>query len=177
MSDVGKFLRLKLQKERIPLINIVRKAEQVAELQKAGFAHVLDSTTQSFERDLKKLSHELDARVAFDAVSGEMTGKLFNRLPPKSTIYVYGSLSLKMVQDVNPVDLIFHQKQIKGLHLVHNFLGERKVRDFNQELVEDHRDGHLVTKYQKTIGLEDIDTAIPEYLRDLGKGKLLIKLN
>lgn len=177
MSDVGKFLRLKLQKEHIPLINIVRRAEQASELKAAGFNHVLDSTTQSFERELKGLSHELDARVAFDAVAGEMTGKLFNRLPAKSTIYVYGSLSLKMVQDVNPVDLIFGQKQIKGLHLVHNFLGERKVSDFSRELAEDHRAGLLATKYQRTIGLEELDAAIPEYLRDLGKGKLLVKLN
>lgn len=177
MSDVGKFLRSKLAEARIPLINIVRREEQLEQLKQAGFPLSLDSTTQSFERDLKRMAHEIDARVAFDAVAGEMTGKLFNRLPAKSTVYVYGSLSLKMVQDINPVDLIFSQKQIKGLHLVHNFLKGRSLKEFNRELVEDHAKGLLKTKYQKTIGLDELNNEISGYMRETGKGKLLIKLN
>lgn len=49
-----------------------------------------------------------------DSVSGELTGQILKAMPPKSTAYVYGVLSLQPVQcDTN--EIIFKGKSIKGL--------------------------------------------------------------
>jgi NADPH2:quinone reductase len=177
MSDVGKFLRKKCNERNIPLINIVRKDEQVDALKKEGNKYCLNVTDPLFDKKLKDMAADLNATVAFECVAGDVTGRVFNKLPNNSTMYVYGSLSLKMISEIHPSELIFHQKQIRGFHLVHNFLHDKDLRQFNAELVSDLDKGYISTNYQKEIQLEEVDAALPEYALNLTKGKLLINLS
>ena len=45
-----------------------------------------------------------------------MTGKLIGVLLPKATLHVYGGLAGEM-ECLNPIDFIYRQKTIVGLHL------------------------------------------------------------
>ena len=69
-SSLGKMLIRLTQRYSIQLISIVRREEQVRELRDLGAAHVLNSTGESFEEDLKKLAHQLNASLFLDAVNG-----------------------------------------------------------------------------------------------------------
>jgi NADPH:quinone reductase-like Zn-dependent oxidoreductase len=69
-SNLGQMLVKLCQKDDIPLVNIVRKAEQEEILKSLGAAHVLNSTSPSFEADLVKALTETKATLAFDATGG-----------------------------------------------------------------------------------------------------------
>ena len=176
MSDVGKFMRKKCLERGYPLINIVRRQEQVDLIEAEGTDLVLNSEDPQFLLKLKEMAAELGATVAFECVAGDLTGKVFNQLPDRSTLHLYGSLSLKMVSDISPIALIHRQKTIKGFHLIHSFLHDKKVSDFAAALKRDLKKGYLGSHYQKEVSLTGIDEALAEYASNLGKGKLLINL-
>ena len=51
-----------------------------------------------------------------------MTGTLLSLLPTKGTVYVYGVLSGKPVSNIQGIDLIYYQKQVKGFLLSQSWL-------------------------------------------------------
>jgi NADPH:quinone reductase-like Zn-dependent oxidoreductase len=63
------------RKFSIPVIN-VRRSEQVEALRAFGAEHVLNSGDDGFDSNLRKLCEYLGATISFDAVSGEMSGRV-----------------------------------------------------------------------------------------------------
>jgi len=61
----------------VPLVNIVRKAEQVDTLKKIGAVHVCDSGSPAFMDELTDALAATGATIAFDAVGG---GKLAGQI-------------------------------------------------------------------------------------------------
>lgn len=176
MSDVGRFFRKKCAEKEIPLINVVRRAEQVEQVKAEGSPYCLNSEDGGFQRDLKALAQKLGATVAFECVAGEMTGKVLNSLPFGAEVHLFGSLSLKMISEVHPSELIFNQKSLRGFHLIHSFLRNHSLAEFERELREDFSRGLISSKFQREVQLEDLDAALQEYGSSLSKGKLLVKL-
>lgn len=60
--------------EGIPLINIVRRPEQVQILKDLGAEHILNSSDEGFLDTLQELTKKLRATVCFEAIAGSMTG-------------------------------------------------------------------------------------------------------
>ena len=116
-SSLGKMLIRYCLSQKIPLINIIRKQEQESILKSIGAEYVLNSTSNTFENDLKELSDKLNATVAFECVSGKLTGTLVNCMKNDSVIYVYGAMSMSPIEGINPSSLIFTGKKIEGLWL------------------------------------------------------------
>ena len=69
-SNLGQMLVKLCREERIPLVNIVRKPEQVTLLKGLGAEHVLDSTTPTFREELTNALDATGATLAFDAIGG-----------------------------------------------------------------------------------------------------------
>ena len=69
-SNLGQMLNRVCVADGIPLVNIVRKAEQVALLKGQGAQYVLNSTSGSFNTDLSAAIAETGATVVFDAIGG-----------------------------------------------------------------------------------------------------------
>lgn len=113
-SQLGQMMVKYCLQEKVALINIVRREEQREILKSLGAQYIIVSDTPDWEDQLKSLIKELDIRVAFDCVSGEMTGKLLSMLPSKSSMYVYGSLSGTPCSGIEPLDLIYRKKKIEG---------------------------------------------------------------
>ena len=92
-SALGKMLIKYLKPKGIKLINIVRRDEYIEELKKEGADFVLNSQAPDFEEKLKELANKEQATIAFDAIAGDLTGKIVSALPSESQVYVYGLLS------------------------------------------------------------------------------------
>ena len=58
----------------MPLINIVRREEQVKILKDMGAEHVLNSSDEGFWDQLGELAKRLRATVCFEAIGGKTTG-------------------------------------------------------------------------------------------------------
>src|SRR5262244_4034954 len=76
-SNLGQMLVKICLKDDVPLVNIVRKAEQVDVLKKIGAAYVCSSSSATFMDDLTEALAATGATVAFDAVGG---GKLAGQI-------------------------------------------------------------------------------------------------
>jgi NADPH2:quinone reductase len=69
-SNLGQMLNRLCLKDGVPLVNIVRSAEQVALLRSEGAPRVLDSSALGFEDALDAAIDETNATLAFDAIGG-----------------------------------------------------------------------------------------------------------
>jgi NADPH2:quinone reductase len=69
-SNLGQMLNKVCLKDGIPLVNIVRREEQVDVLKAIGAEHVLNSTTPTFMEELIEALVVTGATIAFDAVGG-----------------------------------------------------------------------------------------------------------
>jgi hypothetical protein len=101
--------------EQIPLVNIVRSAEQAELLRAAGATWVCDSASATFTADLTEALRATGATVAFDAIGGGTlasqllagmeaaisAGAPFNRYGSAvhKQVYIYGGL------DTGPTEL------------------------------------------------------------------------
>ncbi len=79
-SSVGKMLVRVCQQDGIPLVNIVRRPEQVDELRALGAEHVCNSTAPQFRQELTWALEVTGATVCFDAVGGALTGRVLTAM-------------------------------------------------------------------------------------------------
>ena len=76
-SNLGQMLVKLCKNEGVPLVNIVRSAEQAKILTDLGAEHVVDSTAEDFHAKLTDAIAATEAFLAFDAIGG---GKLVNQI-------------------------------------------------------------------------------------------------
>jgi NADPH2:quinone reductase len=69
-SNLGQMLQKICTKDGISLVNIVRKPEQAEILRALGAAHVCDSSSPTFMKDLIEALVATSATIAFDAIGG-----------------------------------------------------------------------------------------------------------
>ena len=75
-SNLGQMLVKICKDDGIPLVNIVRKAEQVAVLKALGAEYVVNTSEATFSKDLVAALIATGATLAFDATGGGNEGKL-----------------------------------------------------------------------------------------------------
>ena len=117
-SQLGQMLNKLAPSEGMEIINVVRREEQAELLRSLGAKHIVVTAygNDDWKEELQTMIKELGATCAFDAVSGTTTGTLVGLMPNRSTVFVYGALA-GPIGNVSSMDLIYRQKQIKGLHL------------------------------------------------------------
>jgi NADPH:quinone reductase-like Zn-dependent oxidoreductase len=114
-SNLGQMLNKICLEDGIPLVNIVRSAEQAKLLRGIGAKHVVDSTSANFTEELTQALVETGATIAFDAIGG---GKLASQIltamemalnktaaqysrygsTTHKQVYIYGSLNTGAVE-------------------------------------------------------------------------------
>lgn len=108
-SNLGQMLVKACLADGVPLVNIVRKAEQEEILRSLGATHVCNSASPSFETDLVEALKETSATLAFDATGGgTLASQILNGMEQAANatatqysrygsavhkqVYIYGSL-------------------------------------------------------------------------------------
>jgi NADPH:quinone reductase-like Zn-dependent oxidoreductase len=154
-------------------IHIVRRPEHVTVLHDLGALHVLDSSDPDFDRRLADLCRRLGASLAFDAVAGEMTGRLLAAMPSGSQIVVYGALSWEACA-VDPATLIFSDKSVTGFYLVQWLRHKRLLSLIRlQRQVMPRLTGDLHSEIQARFALADARQALQTYESGMTRGKVL----
>ena len=114
-SNLGQMLNKICLEDGIPLVNIVRSAEQAKLLRGIGAKHVVDSTSANFTEELTQALVETGATIAFDAIGGgklasqiltsmelalNKTAKEYSRYGSTThkQVYIYGSLNTGAVE-------------------------------------------------------------------------------
>lgn len=114
-SNLGQMLNKICLKDGVPLVNVVRSAEQAETLRKLGAQYICDSTSPKFMEELTDAIAATGATLAFDAVGG---GKLANQIliameaainrkitsynrygsPVHKQVYTYGVLDTRPIE-------------------------------------------------------------------------------
>jgi NADPH2:quinone reductase len=116
-SNLGQMLLKICIADGVPLVNIVRKADQEELLRSLGAVHVCNSTSPSFSKDLVEALTATSATIAFDATGGgtlasQILGGMEKAASATATEYSrYGSAVHKQVYiygglDTGPTTLI-----------------------------------------------------------------------
>lgn len=169
-SNLGQMLSKLCAKEGIPLVNIVRSAEQEKILRDIGAQHVCNSTAPTFQDDLVKALVETKATLAFDAIGG---GKLGSQILTAMEIAAsrdassysrYGSTTFKQLYiygglDMSPTELSrsYGFSWAVGGWLLTPFLmkaGPAVVAGLRQRVVDEIKTT-FASHYTRTISLVD----------------------
>ena len=86
-------------------------------LQKLGANYILNSSDSDFDERLKEMATKMDAKICFDAIGGEMTGRTLRCMPKNSTVYVYGILDGPVVNKIDIKNFIYDNATVKGFFL------------------------------------------------------------
>jgi NADPH:quinone reductase-like Zn-dependent oxidoreductase len=175
-SSLGKMLIRLARSRDVPLINIVRKEEQLEELREIGAGYVLNSSASSFASAFKELCAELEATLILDALGGEQSRSLLGSAPPGARLINYARLSGDILS-VDSTDLMLHGKQVSGFQLGH-WLGTKSIpfklgfiRQVKRELGKT-----LYSEIAQIYPLEQVEAALQEYKNRSSAGKILLKI-
>lgn len=177
-SSLGKMLVKYCKQEGVTLINIVRRDEQVKTLESIGAEYILNSSSETFEADLKELTHKLEASAYFDPICGTFTATVMRNMPAKSVAYVYGCLTGQDAS-MSAIDFIFYQKTLSSFWLG-PFLGSKTADEkkaiFGAVITDLATGGKIFgSDVVKTYPLEEFQTALDECNKVASEGKVLIK--
>ena len=171
---LGRMIVKLAQRLSITTINIVRRTEQEELLRGMGAENVLNENAPEIDSTLRDLCHSLGAGIGFDAVAGEMSGRILRAQPHGSRLLVYGALSLKPSQ-VDPTLLIFERKRVEGFWLsswlrTKNMLSQLRIARRIQKLLSTD----LSTAVQGRLPLEDFARGLTKYKHHMTSGKVLL---
>ena len=174
-SALGKMVELLGNRYRIPVINIVRNREQAEILLQLGSKYVLDSSVESFIKDLGTLAQDLTATLLFDSVCSRQLGEMCDVLPAGSTVIIYGNLSGEEQIMFRPRTLIANNIKVSGFYLGTRakqnglFRNIMNLRQVNALLSSD-----LKITIQGRFPLSHVQLAVDTYLADMSAGKVLL---
>jgi NADPH:quinone reductase-like Zn-dependent oxidoreductase len=172
-SSLGKFIDLLGKKHGIPVIHIIRNEKQKSELLARSATYVVDSSSDSFEDDLKFFADQLQATLAFDAVGGSLTRQLLLSMPYGSSVVVYGNLSGEQ-PEMDHRSLVTDNKKVSGFYLV-NWLKEKGLITtlISINKVRNLLKSELSITVQARYDLSNPQQAIDSYLSNMTAGKVL----
>jgi len=173
-SALGRMVVRLGQKSSLPVVNVVRRPEQVNVLREMGAEHVLNSGDPSFDASLRDLCHRLGTTIGFDAVAGEMSARVMRAQPSGSRLLVYGALSLGASQ-ADPGSLIFEGKRLEGFWVSawlrrRSMLGQLRIARRVQRLLAHE----LKTEIRARFPLEEAARALEQYAGNMTGGKVLL---
>eukprot|EP00397_Hematodinium_sp_SG-2012_P054182 GEMP01065160.1.p1 GENE.GEMP01065160.1~~GEMP01065160.1.p1 ORF type:complete len:357 (+),score=102.78 GEMP01065160.1:175-1245(+) len=113
-SVLGQMLNRASKELKVTPVNVVRKEAQVELLKSLGAQYIVNTESENWRAELQKLIQDLHITVCFDAIGGAMPGTLLSMLPKQGHVYSYGVLSGERVGNIDPLDIIYFEKQLHG---------------------------------------------------------------
>lgn len=150
----------------ITVVNVVRRPEQAELLRKLGADYIIDTSQETWKKELSDLVQKLSLRLAFDAVAGTMTGELTTILSSNATVYVYGRLADSAVGGIDPIDLIYRKKAVRGWMVSWWITSGGFIRSALKSIKVAHEvRAHLRTIFASTFQDTRMDTALADYVK------------
>jgi len=158
----------------IPVIHVVRRAEQAELIRRRGAEHVLDSGGADFADELKDRAQRLGATLLLDAVAGDMTQRLADAAPYGSTILLYARLSDRS-SVIDPRTALLKRLRLEGWFLS-NWLKDKNIVQTLRlaRRAQSLLGGELQSPVRARWGLEDAQRAVERYAERMSEGKFLL---
>lgn len=175
-SALGKMI-VRLGRQRgVTTINLVRREEQAVTLRALGAEHILNTTESDFDARLLETSRRENARLAFDAVGGELSGKVLNAMPEGGRLIIYGALSQGPCI-LDPRAFINEGKKMEGFYLGRAMRSLSLMQRLNVTLrAQKILRQELQSEIQARLPLEEVVPALRQYTQNMSAGKILLTM-
>jgi len=158
-------------------VNIVRRREAAAELERLGADAVVVSADGPIDEQVRKAVGPEGVKYAIDPVAGETGTQMYQALGDEGRMLVYGSLTGEPIQvGVDPRYILAGRRVLEVFWLGHWFgrLAETARQNLVREIVSLMRDGMLLTTAGRRFSLDDIGSAVTEAESTGRQGKALL---
>jgi len=175
-SQCGRMIIKLCQMEGIPLINVVRRDEQVKLLKEEyGAEYVLNSSTDTFFDEIKELAKKLRATTCIECVGGPITAKLMDIMPPNSQLAIYGCLSEKEYDGFDPLLLIGRNITLRSF-ILGEYLQSQGIWIIQtmRKAATLMNDKTLQSTIHETFTLSQIQDQIGKYYKTMTAGKMIL---
>ena len=175
-SQLSKLMISIAKDEGYAPIAIVRRDSQIEMLKELGAAHVLNSQSDTFVKDLRALTRSEKPRVFLDAVSNQISANIFDTMPNRSRWVIYGKLDKELPTILQPGQMIFQSKRIEGFWLTRWMLDKPLAEKMSaiQAVQSRFASGEWKTDVTAIVSLDEAIERVPGELKKLN-GKVFIK--
>jgi NADPH2:quinone reductase len=174
-SQVGQMFIKICKLNNIKTINVVRNKAQFQALKDIGADFILDQNDPNFKKDFKTIVNKLSPSVCFECVAGDFGGLIFNIMPNKSTMYLYGSLALKPLGGISPVEMIYNEKDIKHFQVFPYLFSLGDELSILMEEFSKYYNESFAGKISKVFNYQQVKEAIDYYSKNMSQGKVLLR--
>jgi NADPH:quinone reductase-like Zn-dependent oxidoreductase len=173
-SALGRIIVRLGRRHHVPVINIVRRQQQVDLLRSLGAEFVLQSNDANFGLDFQELTQQLRVTFILDAVGGELGRQLLENAPAGSTLLRYANLSGEEFL-TDPHRLRTEGKQVRGFFLG-DWVAGRDILHALKDIRRVHTLGmtDLQSTIQERLPLHMVQQAIDLYQKNMTAGKVLL---
>ena len=176
-SEIGRMIIRLAKHDGIRTINVVRRREAVAELQRLGADAVIVSTEGPIDEQVRRIVGQEGVKYAIDPVVGETGTQMYRALGEEGRMLVYGDLSGEPIRvGADPRSILAGRRILEvfwdGYWLPR--LDETAQRQLVQEIVSLLREGILTTSAARAFSLDEIGTAVTQAETTGRQGKILL---
>ncbi len=176
-SELGRMIIRLAKHDGIRTLNVVRRREAVAELQRLGADAVIVSTEGPIDEQARKIVGQGGVKYAIDPVVGETGTEMYQALGEEGRMLVYGSLTGEPIRvGADPRYILAGRRILEVFWLGYWFprLDETAQRQLVQEIVSLLREGVLTTSAARAFPLDEIGTAVRQAEATGRQGKILL---
>jgi NADPH:quinone reductase len=176
-SELGRMVIRLAKHDGIRTVNIVRRREVVAELQRLGADAVIVSTEGPIDEQVRRIVGQEGVKYAIDPVVGETGTQMYQALGEEGRMLVYGSLTGEPIRvGADPRFILAGRRILEVFWVAYwfNRLDETARRQLVQEIVTLMREGMLVTSAARPFSLDEIGTAVTQAEATGRQGKILL---
>jgi NADPH:quinone reductase-like Zn-dependent oxidoreductase len=176
-SELGRMIIRLAKHDGVRTLNVVRRREAVAELERLGADAVIVSTEGPIDEQARKIVGPQGVKYAIDPVVGETGTQMYQSLGEEGRMLVYGSLTGEPIRvGADPRFILAGRRILEVFWLGYWFprLDETARRQLVQEIITLMRDGLLVTSGARTFSLDEIGAAVTQAETTGRQGKILL---
>jgi NADPH:quinone reductase-like Zn-dependent oxidoreductase len=176
-GELGRMIIRLAKHDGIRTVNIVRRGEAVAELQRLGADAVIVSTEGPIDEQVRRIMGHEGVKYAIDPVVGETGTQMYQALGEEGRMLVYGSLTGEPIRvGADPRFILAGRRILEVFWLGYWLprLDETTQRQLVQEIVTLMREGILVTSAARPFPLDEIGTAVTQAEATGRQGKILL---
>jgi NADPH:quinone reductase len=176
-SELGRMMIRLAKHDGIRTVNVVRRREAVAELQRLGADAVVVSTDGSIDAQVRKIVGPAGVRFAIDAVVGETGTQIFQSLADECRMLVYGSLTREPIRVGADPRTILAGRRVLEVFWLGYWLTKLDVparRALFEEIVTLIREGILASSIGRRYSFADVQQAVTQSETKARSGKVLL---
>jgi NADPH2:quinone reductase len=178
-SAIGKMITKLCKLNKIKIINIVRKEENIKLLEDLGSEYNLNSNGKDFSKNFENFAKEINPDIYLTYQGGNFPSRIFSMMPNDSKMVSIGNINNEKLNGFSTTEFIFKGKSIEGFQVL-DYMNEitKNQKENLMNYVKNslaNGEGEFKTDFNKEFSLKEYEKAFELYKDGASKGKIILK--